>query len=107
MDALTIPKVYTPPHGVPMHWANEKTGVFRAAITAYYEAADPAGTLVYLDANAFNLVREYVHYFLSAPCWTIQPLERTLILSAIASAETPEALARLVQKALDWGIDVL
>jgi hypothetical protein len=56
---VTMPTVY--PHGGPLYWMHEQSGLLRAAILAYLDACETAAQLA--------LVIEYCQYWVDAPCW--------------------------------------
>lgn len=100
-------KLYSSPHGMPLHWRQDQVGDLRAAVVAYLEVIGPVGEVVYYDPDAFIRVRDYAHYFLQAPCWVIRPGERQLRLHAIQRCNDPGALALILASASDMGVNIL
>ncbi len=59
-----MPETYIGPHGGPLYWMNEETGVLAQAIYAYM-----AGQGRSMTDGQIELVKEYVLHWLKAPCW--------------------------------------
>jgi len=62
-----IPRYYIPPKDTPMYWEDETSGELRTAMHAFITCG--AGGDNYLPRDQFDLVKEYLVYFIRAPFW--------------------------------------
>lgn len=99
---------YRPPHGLPLYWRDEKSGVLAAAVTAYFgfvlqERSEPS-------AEQMALLWDYVNHHINAPCWATSCAgsfdEELLALRNLAAARggVPE-LQEYLRQAMDIAID--
>jgi hypothetical protein len=63
----TIPDFYRLPHGLPLYWRDEASGVLAAAVGAYFKhivekTPEP-------NAEQLDLLWQYVRHHIHAPCW--------------------------------------
>jgi|SRR5579884_2916280 len=63
-----IPAFYAPPLNTPLYWGNEQSGMMRDAVAAYYNGA--------MSGSQVELLREYLTYYINAPCWQVAEEER-------------------------------
>jgi hypothetical protein len=94
MPEFHMPSVY--PHGGPLYWADEQSGVLPQAVTAYLQGEETPEQLA--------LVLEYVRYWLKAPCWRGDVQE---IRQRIDFVTTRDGLQAFLSDALAFGIDPL
>jgi len=85
-----MPNFYVPPHGGPLRWQEDETGILPTAVMMYFSAMVEKWTL---GRTQFALVRDYCDYYIHAPCWDANPYH---------DAETRARLARL--RAQVWDV---
>ncbi len=100
-ESIIRARLYRPPHGMPLMWSQDPSGKLQAAVSAYLEFVSTTGVPVFLDGETLALVRAYVHYFVGAPCWTLNENHRKILLYAVEHSTTPEALSLLISRAMD------
>lgn len=97
------------PLGAPLYWVNEKSGVLKAAIGAFYAHildGEP------IKKRHVSLVRAYLIYVINAPCWMAGAGEDFAsqvqsLKDGIQSADTPKLIDEWIEKCLEIGIDPL
>jgi hypothetical protein len=63
-----VPAFYVPPLNTPLYWGNEQSGMMRDAVAAYYNGA--------MSGSQVELLREYLIYYINAPCWQVAEEEQ-------------------------------
>lgn len=98
--SLRIPRVYLPPHGTPLYWLNEQSGVLPAAVRAFFDHL-LAPEKPFSGQQVADL-REYLNYAISAPCWHDNG-EGTLaeLRASVATLDSAQAIAAWLDEAQD------
>lgn len=106
----TIPDVY--PGGGPLYWGDEESGELVAAVRDFYRHI--ACGHVIPPTDKINLVRDYLIYYINAPCWDWNPhhteQSRELLAEMRQRAKelhTPREIAVWLEECLDMGHDPL
>lgn len=91
--------------GLPLYWRNEQSGELACAVFAYlYHMADgkPAPT-----PEEFALFREYLEYWVNAPCWSDATFEVEMknLRERVKTLKTPREIQAWLESALETGID--
>lgn len=95
--APLVPRVY--PHGGPLYWRDEASGVLPAAVMAYLHARETPAQLA--------LVIDYCVYWCEAPCWRGDGLELTDLRQRGRMVTTRAGLQAWLWDLLRVGIDPL
>lgn len=108
-----MPTTYREPMGLPLNWRDDVTGELPAAVMRYYgfkvgEAAEP-------DQKQIELIRDYLVYYIEAPCWLAKLVEgEPGELAALAELRkqareisSAEDIHRFIWACLDVGMDPL
>jgi len=97
---------YRPPLGLPANWRDDVSGALPALVMAYHRAALGEGPP--LTAAQLALLREYLAYFIHAPCWRdCNGGEIARLRRDIGRAQTIAAIDDWIAACLDVGIDPL
>lgn len=101
-----MPNFYVSPHQLPLHWQDEQTGILPAAVKAYF--AHSLDKKKPFQGAQFALVRNYLRYYINAPCWQ-QGEERQIdaLRASVQGLKTPEEMNAWINRCLDCGIDPL
>lgn len=57
-----IPRIYSPPLGLPLYWRNEQTGSLAIAVMAYLKSKP-------LFPYQIFQIKCYLEHYINAPCW--------------------------------------
>lgn len=98
-----MPKFYVQPHGVPVKWQDEQTGTLPNAIKSYF-AHMTDGSKPFQGVQ-FALVRDWLRYYISAPCWKVEGNELEELRGSVMTLKTPEEMAAWVMRCVNIGID--
>ena len=105
-----LPDFYREPLGLPLRGSDEQT-VLPAAIRAYLDAA-LNGTE--MDVAQFLLVRDWLRYYINAPCWFIGDIEPddyqeelSKLRKSVTELKAVEDIKAWIVECLDLGIDPL
>jgi hypothetical protein len=107
---LTIPPFYRPPHGIPLYWADEVSGILPAAVKAYLDHRIEGAPIT---DDQMRLVREFFVHYINAPCWEVPSTEPEYIASLLHLREQafrikgPGDASRFIEGCLDLGLDPL
>lgn len=86
------------PHGGPLYWRNEQSGLLGQAIEAYFDRREGAEDLA--------LVIDYCRYWIEAPCWRWDdPGELAELRQRVRSLITRSVLDAWLNDAMGLGID--
>jgi len=102
-QAVSIPRIYMLPTGGPMYWRNEQSGVLPAAVWSYLHHT--------ATEQQLSLLREYLEYYIHAPCWDIpdnaflEELEE--LRQSSKTMRTTKEIHDWIFRALEIGIDPL
>lgn len=107
-----MPKIYVPgPGGAgPLRWQDDVTGILPAAVRAFID--EGLGRAKCMSWQT-ELVRDYMEYYVYAPCWTTgddDPDFRKKFLALrerVKSLKSAEEIAAWLNDALDLGLDPL
>ena len=96
--------IYREPFGLPLRWQDEQS-VLPSAVTAYSnnKASD----------DQIKLVRQYLEYYIKAPCWsaniaTDEDKENfKKLIERVETLKTTQEILDWIYECLDWGIDPL
>lgn len=103
-----IPQMYLPPTGGPLYWKNETSGRLADAMRAYHEHGLKRRQA---SAEALELVRDYLEYYIHAPCWNLDGgafrTEIDDLRSRSKTISSHEEITKWLIDALDLGIDPL
>jgi hypothetical protein len=102
---IRIEKIYL--NGGPLYWRDEQSGNLAAAIEAYL-------TRNYSDAptpEQIDLMRAYLEYYVSAPCWNIAGNSLTSEIEKLKvcaeNLRTTHDIYNWLFKAMEVGLDPL
>ena len=96
-----MPTFYQPPLGVPFFWSEEMSGDLAKAVRAYLQNRINGRPIT--DAQ-IALVRDYMVYYINAPCWTAPASELQDLRLAACKLDSAEQIDKWIQKAVDIGI---
>jgi hypothetical protein len=97
---------YRPPWGLPAAWRDDVSGVLPAVVMAYHAAA--LNDAPPLNPAQLELLRSYLEYVITAPCWRDSDQgEIAALRRRIATARTVAAIDRWLDACLAIGIDPL
>lgn len=104
-----MPDFYVPLLQTPLYWGDEQTGTLPKAVMAYHgHMLDKSKRF---EGVQFALVRDYLRYYISAPCWQENPDQTGGKLSELRASvqglKTPDEMHAWIMKCLDMGIDPL
>jgi hypothetical protein len=112
----SIPNIYLPPTGGPLYWGNEESGVLSAAVRAYFEAATNP-TAPAPSAAQIELLRDYLQYYVQAPCWRRYPdgtgpdaetaLKLDSLVQIVPTIRTVSEISRFCDECMEIGLDPL
>lgn len=101
-----MPDFYVPPLNTPVHWRNDQSGILPAAVMALHahglDATKP------FQGKQFALVRDYLRYYIQAPCWQDdEDGDIARLRASVQGLKTPEDMSKWIMRCLDVGIDPL
>ena len=96
-----MPDFYMQPYNTPLNWQNEQSGVLREAVKAFFDVKTP------FQGKQFALVRDYLRYYIEAPCWQSEGNKIAELRESVAGLKTPEEMREWIMKCLELGIDPL
>lgn len=99
---------YREPLGVPLYWRDEQSGELVGAMATFiYYAAGWYPTPPTADQLA--LVRDYLHYFIHAPCWATTGIEAEMaqLRATVAHLDSVAAINDWLYDALALDLDPL
>lgn len=104
-----MPDFYVPPWQTPLYWGDEQTGVLPSAVKAYLDhRLDQSKPF---QGTQFALVRDYLRYYINAPCWVGDPDWKedkiAELQASVTTIKTAEEMHDWLMKCLDMGIDPL
>lgn len=102
-----MPTEYQSPLGIPLSWQHEVSGELSAAVAAYLNYMMEGSEIT---PAQITLVRDFLRYFIEAPCWWREDVfEEQLkeLRESAARLDSPEAIDAWIWRALDIGIDPL
>ena len=96
--------IYREPFGLPLRWQDEQS-VLPSAVTAYFnnKASD----------EQIKLVRQYLEYYIKAPCWSANiateedKVNFNKLIERVEALKTTQEILDWIYACLDWGIDPL
>lgn len=105
-----IPNSYRPPQGLPLRWQDEHSGTLPAAVRAFLDAGIARTEMA--DTQQFLLVREWLSYYICAPCWNrIETNEEhphlAKLKASILTLSTRAQVSAWIWECLELGIDPL
>jgi hypothetical protein len=98
-----LARAYRPPFGVPIRWNNEQSGELKRAVGAYLCKTD-------MTARQLAVMREYLDYYISAPCWDDPSgfdVELRSLRSKVKILSCRIAIERWIKEALEIALDPL
>jgi hypothetical protein len=108
---INMPYIPGPGGFGPLYWGNDVTGILPAAVKAFY--AEALGEKVALRWQV-KLVRDYLDYYINAPCWDNNPhadAEYRVTFAAlreeIKTLENVEGINQWIEQCIEIGIDPL
>lgn len=103
-----MPNFYVPPLGGPLNWGDEQSGELPFAVLAFMQYKKD------IDPQRLELVRQYLDYYIHAPCWDANPHHDDetrealhLAREVIRNAKTYEEIHAFLHACLKMGIDPL
>ena len=102
-----FPRFYLPPVGGPLYWRDETTGVLAGAILVFIaHVANKSNAAP--SADQIELIRDYLDYWINAPCWReFESGELLKLREEVKTLKTTEEVHKWLMTALDAGIDPL
>lgn len=106
MTETRMPNTYVPPFNTPLYWRYELSGELAAAVTAYLENRINGGRV---DDGQIALIRDYICYWVNAPCWENDEFSTELaeLRTAAKELDSAERIQEWTRLALDIGMDPL
>jgi hypothetical protein len=97
---------YRLPFGLPLRWQDEQSGELSRAIEAYLDNRISGETVT--DAQ-ITLVRDYIVYYIDAPCWNQEEFVDELrgLRSSARELDSATEISEWIGKAMDIGLDPL
>lgn len=104
MSTSHMPQFY--PGGGPLRWQDDVTGEMQSAVKAFLNEGlgRSACTPFHIE-----LVRQYLEYYLNAPCWTLVGMEQEFadLRNRVKELRTAREIAAWIVDCLETGIDPL
>lgn len=104
-----MPKAYQPGGG-PLRWQDDTTGVLPKAVWAFLNEGRAQTACTPEQAE---LVRDYMEYYINAPCWQLGESgeayhsDFTALRERIKSLKTTKEMSEWMGSAMSLGIDPL
>lgn len=98
-----MPTFYVQPYNTPLNWQNEQSGNLAEAVKAYF--AHMTGEDTRFQGMQFALVRDYLRYYINAPCWQSEGNEIDELRKSVTGLKTPEEMREWIMKCVHLGID--
>lgn len=109
LDYPEIFKSYDRPHGLPLYWRGDITGVLPAAVEAYINHVAYPNQYQPPTAEQLELLGQFVQHFINAPCWELPDspfVEELAKLRAQAKElKTVADFRKFVVDAMEIGLD--
>lgn len=116
-----MPPTYQEPHGTPLYWRDEVSGQLSKAVKAYLDNRVEGRPIT---NGQIALLRDYLAYWVNAPCWDHQADEFTdeilqltsmeelmpelsQLRSSVQHLKTAADIDKWIHEALDIGMDPL
>ena len=109
MTVTRIPKFYRPGigGGGPLRWQDDVTGVLPRAVMAFVNYGGKQSNVPPTEQQ-LGLVREYMEYYVNAPCWRQGDAhELDVLREKIQTLHTVEDLDNFIHECLRIGLDPL
>lgn len=101
-----MPDFYVPPLSTPLRWQDEQNGILPKAVMAYFDHRMDSSKP--FQGVQFALVREYLRYYINAPCWQqTEEGQIDALRASVAQIKTPEEMHAWIMKCFEVGIDPL
>ena len=101
-----MPTFYHSSLGLPLRWQDEQSMRLPNAVLAYLENRTQ-GTPIRQDE--VELLRDYLQYYIAAPCWSIEGMEEEMarLRERVATLASAEEIEAWICECLNVGMDPL
>lgn len=109
MAVTRIPNFYRPGIGTggPLRWQDDVTGVLPAAVFAFFQYGVKQSDVPPTEEQ-LGLVREYMEYYVNAPCWQQDDTKKLDTLrEKIQVLKTVQELNDFIYECMEIGLDLL
>ena len=107
MATTRIPNDYSRDLGLPLRWQDERSGMLPAAVKAFINA-QVEGRYAEVTAEQLGLVREWIEYYVNAPCWEqgdTDKLDR--LRKEVQGLKSMVEINKFIFKCMEIGLDPL
>ncbi len=101
-----MPSAYVHPLGTPLYWRDEQSGELGLAIDAYLLNRHAGATIT---DGQITLLRDYLEYWVNAPCWRSEGIEKEMkdLRKSVRELDSATEIDEWIHKALEIGMDPL